>query len=62
MDEEAIEYIVNRIEIIDSTKTGDGRVYVKWEDFDFDVGFSQQDDGRTLKIFLEDHKQSDGGK
>ena len=53
--DEWAEFIVNRIEIIDHTKNidvGGGVAYVKWEDYDFQVGFSQQDDNRTLKIFL----------
>jgi hypothetical protein len=57
VEEEVIDFIVNRLEIIDHTKTGKGRDFVKWEDYDFDIGFSQQDDGRTLKIFLADHKE-----
>lgn len=48
------EFIVNRVEVIDHTKTGKGRDFVKWEDFDFEVGFDQQDGGRTLKIFLSE--------
>ena len=43
------EYTVNRVEVIDHVE---GRVYTKWEDYDFEVVFDQQDDGRTLKIFL----------
>ena len=56
MNEDAVEFIVNRLEVIDHTKTGKGRDFVKWEDFDFDVCFSIQDDGQTLKIFLADSK------
>lgn len=47
---------ITRIEVIDHTpaKPDDdfrGRVYVKWED-NLKVELSVQDDGRTLKIFL----------
>lgn len=47
------EYIVNRLEIIDHTPDGNGRDYTKWDKHDFEVAFSQQDDGKTLKIFLQ---------
>lgn len=43
--------VVNRLEVIDYT--GDGRAYVKWVPFDFDVELQLQDDGRTLKIFVK---------
>ena len=45
---------VNRIEVIDHTKDGEGREYVKWVKKKFNVEFSLQDDDRTLKIFLSD--------
>ncbi len=52
------EYLVNRLEIIDHTKTGQGRDFVKWEKFDFEVSFDQQDEGKTLKIFLKDANET----
>lgn len=45
---------VNRIEVIDHTRTGEGRALVKWENFKFDVEFDIQDDGKTIKIFLSE--------
>lgn len=45
---------VNRIEVIDHTKSfeqGGGRAYVFWED-GVNVELSLQDDGRTLKVFI----------
>lgn len=50
---------VNRLEVIDHTgKTlVVGRAYVKWEDYDFTVTLSAQDDGKTLKIFLDNVKE-----
>lgn len=39
---------ITRIEIIDH----EGRQYVKWEDEPLDLQFVLQDDGRTLKIFV----------
>lgn len=42
---------VNRVEVIDHTKNGAGREYVKWED-KLNVELSLQDDDRTLKIFI----------
>ena len=48
---------VNRIELIDHTKGGEGRVYVKWKDKPFrnlEVEMDIQDNGRTLKIFIKD--------
>lgn len=46
---------VTRVEVIDHTKPvdeGGGRCYVKWEK-DIKVEVSLQDDGRTMKIFIE---------
>lgn len=49
---------VNRIEVIDHTKEGVGRVYSFWgeynraDDPDPSVTLSIQDDGRTLKVFI----------
>lgn len=47
---------VNRIEIIDWTKSceGFGRAYVKWVKPKFDVKIAFQDNKRTIKIFLID--------
>lgn len=45
---------VNRVEVIDTTKSyeqGGGRAYVFWED-NVEVGYMLQDDGRTLKVFI----------
>jgi hypothetical protein len=39
---------ITRIEVIDQ----DGRSYVNWED-DNDVSYQLQDDGRTLKVFVD---------
>lgn len=39
---------VNRVEVIDHT----GRAYVFWED-KADVTMAIQDEGRTLKVFIE---------
>jgi len=44
----------NRIEVIDSTKDGEGRAYTKWEEQDMEVHIAVQDDGKTIKIFLYD--------
>lgn len=45
---------VNRIEVIDWSGKSPGRVFTKWEDQNVQVSFDIQDDGKTLKIFLED--------
>jgi hypothetical protein len=39
---------ITRIEVIDQA----GRSYVNWED-DNDVSYQLQDDGRTLKVFVD---------
>ena len=39
---------VNRVEVIDET----GRAYVKYLDNNQEVVYSLQDDGRTLKLFI----------
>ena len=49
---EDVKVLVNRFEVIDHTSTGEGRWPSKWEDFNFGVDFSLQDQGRTLKVFL----------
>lgn len=46
---------INRVEVIDHTKgfeDGGGRAYVFWED-KAKVTLHIQDDGRTLKVFIE---------
>lgn len=43
-----------RLEVIDHTSQGTGREYTKWVSEPFVVKFDEQDDGRTLKIFLSD--------
>ena len=40
---------VSRVEVIDHSKDGEGRVYTKW---DVKVELSLQDSGRTLKVFV----------
>ena len=50
---------INRVEVIDHTKSvedGGGRAYVKWED-ELDVAIDIQDEGRTLKIFINKLKK-----
>lgn len=45
---------VSRVEVIDHTKSfeeGGGRCYVKWQS-GMKVELSEQDDGKTLKIFI----------
>lgn len=42
-----------RFEVIDSTKDGEGRTLVK---YDVNIELQYQDDGRTLKVFLTNHK------
>ena len=39
---------ITRIEVLDH----EGRKYVKWEKRPLDLQFVLQDDGRTLKIFI----------
>lgn len=52
------ERIVNRLEVIDHTEgfeeRGGARAYMKWNKQPFKVELSDQDEGRTLKIFLSD--------
>ncbi len=50
---------VNRVEVIDYTKSiekGGGRAYVKWED-ELDVRLDIQDEGKTLKVFINKLKK-----
>ena len=46
-----MKYDVNRVEVIDHATGGD-RAYVFWEKEPHEVELSEQDDGRTLKIFI----------
>lgn len=41
-----------RIEVIDHTKNGEGRAYIKRGTLE--VKIQVQDDGKTLKIFIKD--------
>lgn len=43
---------LNRLEVIDHTPSGTGRDYIKWVEEDFYVQYQIQDEGRTIKIFL----------
>lgn len=45
---------VNRIEVIDWTNNQSERAFTKWVKDNFKVSYDLQDDGKTLKIFLED--------
>lgn len=46
---------VNRVELIDHSEHGEGRVYVKWlKGKKVRVISSLQDGGKTLKIFISD--------
>lgn len=45
-----------RLEVIDHTDQGTGREYSKWVATPFTVKFDEQDDGLTLKIFINDYK------
>jgi hypothetical protein len=42
---------INRVEVIEHYKGGQGRNYVNWNDSN-KVELSYQDGGRTLKIFI----------
>jgi|TARA_R110000803_G_scaffold74471_2_gene138503 activator of 2-hydroxyglutaryl-CoA dehydratase len=53
MSDELEEVEVSRFEVIDHTITGAGRDFVKYA---VSVKLSYQDDGRTLKVLLEDSK------
>jgi hypothetical protein len=57
--ENFLEYVANRLEVIDHTTTNPEypRRLVKWDDKPFKVSLSFQDDGRTLKVFLLDISQ-----
>lgn len=44
---------LNRIEVINHSKGGEGREYVLWRD-DIEISTDLQDGGRTLKVFVRD--------
>ena len=46
-----------RIEVIDHTKKGNGRDFVRYYDSEVAITASDQDEGRTLKIFIEDKNE-----
>lgn len=50
---------INRVEVIDHTENGEGRVYVKHEK-KLKVSVDIQDDGRTMKIFINDQEVNNG--
>lgn len=43
---------INRIEVIDHCKNGEGRVYIKKGNIKVDIEY--QDNNQTIKIFLSD--------
>lgn len=51
---------VNRVEVIDHTTDGEGRVFVKWEEA-LDVTLDLQDEGKTLKVFIRDKENDTEG-
>ena len=51
MSDELEEVEVTRFEVIDHTSSGTGRDFVKYA---VSVRLAYQDDGKTLKVFLED--------
>lgn len=44
---------ISRLEVIDHTSDGEGRVYVKRYDGRFRINLGLQDSDRTVKVFLE---------
>lgn len=46
---------VSRVEVIDHSKDGQGRVFVKWRT-GIRVSVDRQDSGRTLKVFIDELK------
>lgn len=46
---------ITRVEVIDHSKHGKGREYVKWDE-KVTVDMDLQDGGRTLKVFISDRK------
>lgn len=51
-DEQRGKISVNRVEVIDHTDGGEGRVFTKWTEGDYQVELSEQDGGKTLKVFF----------
>lgn len=47
---------VTRLTVVDHSKNGQGRVFEKWN---IRVTLDLQDDGRTLKVFVDDRKDED---
>mgnify|MGYP001607881109 CR=1 FL=1 len=43
----------NRVEVIDHSKYGTGRDYVRWEE-DIEAEVEYQDEGKTIKVFIKD--------
>lgn len=58
-DEQRGKISVNRVEVIDHTDSGEGRVFTKWTEGNYQVELSEQDDGRTLKIFFTNPQEQD---
>ena len=48
-----VEWKITRLTVVDHTTGGGGRVLEKW---DVKVELSVQDDGRTLKVFVNDRR------
>lgn len=48
--------VVNRFEVVNHLPAGNGREIVIWNKEPFDVTYSLQDEGRTLKVFLSGTK------
>lgn len=46
--------LITRVELIDHSENGKGRVYTKWEEEPVSVTLDLQDGERTLKIFIND--------
>lgn len=46
---------IYRVEVINHSKNGEGRDYIKRGNFEVEI--QVQDDGKTLKIFLSDSKE-----
>ncbi|HSE99749.1 MAG TPA: hypothetical protein VLA48_02545 [Nitrososphaeraceae archaeon] len=53
---EDVKYnLIKRVEVINHSKDGEGRAYIKRGNFEVEI--QVQDDGTTLKIFLSDSKE-----
>ena len=50
----------NRIEVIDHTSNAEkfGRAFVKRGEVEFTVTVEEQDDGKTVKIFIDDARDA----